>query len=219
MAIVPLEGQVRPGTGKGPARKARRDGFIPGVVYGHGESPVAVNVPRREFEVAMRTAKGSNVIVGLKLDGKGEQTAIIREVQRDPISHDILHLDFHHISLTEKVTIEVAVHLVGLADGVKNGGGVLEHISRTVEIEVLPTQIPGTIEADVSHLGIGDSIHVRDLVIPNATVLSDPDSTIATVVPPTKAVETAPGEGAAAKAEPEVIAKGKTDEAAPSAKS
>ena len=220
MAIVPLEGRVRPGTGKGPARQARRDGLIPGVIYGSGETPVALTVPKREFDIAMRTAKGSNVIVGLKLDGGAEQTAIIREVQRDPISHDILHLDFHHISLTEKVTIEVAVHLIGIPDGVKNGGGVLEHISRTVEIEVLPTQIPGAVEANVTHLGIGDSVHVRDLVIPNAVILSDPDSTIATVVPPTKAVETTttPDAAAAGKAEPEVIAKGKTDEAAPSAK-
>jgi len=221
MAIVPLEGRVRPGTGKGPARQARRDGQIPGGMYGHGDDPVAVAVPRREFEVAMRTAKGSNVIVELKLDGGAGRTAIIREVQRDPISHDILHLDFHHISLTEKVTIEVSVHLVGVPDGVKNGGGVLEHIARTVEIEVLPTQIPGSIEADVSHLGIGDSVHVRDLVIANALVLSDPDTTIATVVPPTKAVEAAPGAEAAAtagKAEPEVIAKGKGEETTPPAK-
>jgi large subunit ribosomal protein L25 len=221
MAIVPLEGRVRPGTGKGPARQARRAGLIPGVVYGHGETPVAVTVPKREFEVAMRTAKGSNVIVGLRLDGGAEQTAIIREVQRDPISHDILHLDFHHISLTEKVTIEVNVHLTGIPDGVKNGGGVLEHIARTIEIEVLPTQIPGAIEADVSHLEIGDSIHVRDLVVPNALVLSDPDTTIATVVPPTKAVEAAPGAEVAAtagKAEPEVIAKGKGEETTPPAK-
>jgi large subunit ribosomal protein L25 len=165
----------------------------------------------------MRTAKGSNVIVELKLDGGAGQTAIIREVQRDPISHDILHLDFHHISLTEKVTIEVNVHLVGVPDGVKNGGGVLEHIARTIEIECLPTQIPGAIEADVSGLGIGDSVHVRDLVVSNALILSDPDMTIATVVPPTKAVEAPVGEAAAAtagKAEPEVIAKGKADEAA-----
>jgi large subunit ribosomal protein L25 len=212
MAIVPLAGQVRPGRGKGPARQARRDGLIPGVVYGHGETPVALAVPKREFDLAMKTAKGSNVIVGLKLDGGAEQTAIIREVQRDPISYDILHLDFHLISMTEKVRLEVAVHLVGVPDGVKNGGGVLEHINRTIEIECLPTQIPGSIDADVTRLGIGDSVHVRDLVVPNAEVLTDPDVTIATVVPPTKALETQPGEGG--KAEPEVIAKGKTDEAA-----
>ena len=114
--------------------------------------------------------------------------------------------------MTEKVRVEVTIHLVGLPDGVKNGGGVLEHISRTVEIECLPTQIPGSVDADVAALGIGDSVHVRDLVIPNALILTDMDVTIATVVPPTKAVETVAGEGA--KAEPEVIAKGKVDEAA-----
>ena len=214
MAIVPLQGRVRPARGKGPARQARRDGEIPGVMYGSGETPVALAVPKREFDLAMKTAKGSNVIVGLALDGGAPQTAIIREVQRDPISHDILHLDFHHISLTETVKVEVVVHLVGVPDGVKNGGGVLEHISRTIEIECLPTEIPGHLEADVSALGIGDSIHVSDLVVDKGTVLTDPDVTIATVVPPTKAVEAIPGE-AAAKAEPEVIAKGKpTEEAA-----
>jgi large subunit ribosomal protein L25 len=214
MAIVPLQGRVRPARGKGPARQARRDGEIPGVMYGSGETPVALAVPRREFDLAMKTAKGSNVIVGLALDGGAAQTAIIREVQRDPISHEILHLDFHHISLTESVKVEVVVHLVGIPDGVKNGGGVLEHISRTIELECLPTEIPGHLEADVSGLGIGDSIHVSDLVIEKGTVLSDPDLTIATVVPPTKAVEAVAGE-AGGKAEPEVIAKGKpTDEAA-----
>jgi len=212
MAIVPLEGQVRPGTGKGPARSARRAGMIPGVIYGAGEKPTALAVPKKEFELAIKSA-GGNVIVALKLGNIVEQTAIIREVQRDPISHDIIHLDFHHISLTEKVTVEVAVHLVGTPDGVKNGGGILEHITRTIEIECLPTQIPGHLEADVSALGIGDSIHVRDLVITNAEVLSDPDTTIATVVPPTVMTEPTAEAAAAGAAEPEVIAKGKGEEA------
>jgi large subunit ribosomal protein L25 len=184
------------------------------VIYGAGETPTALAVPKKEFELALKTAKaGGNVIVALRLDGAAEQTAIIREVQRDPISHDILHLDFHHISLTEKVTVEVTVHLTGIPDGVKNGGGILEHITRTIEIECLPTQIPQHLEADVSALGIGDSIHVRDLVVPNAEVLSDPDTTIATVVPPTvmtEPVAAAPAAGTAT--EPEVIAKGKADE-------
>ena len=212
MAIVSLEGQVRPGTGKGPARSARRAGMIPGVIYGAGETPTALAVPKKEFELAVKNA-GGNVIVALKLDGKGEQTAIIREVQRDPISHAIIHLDFHHISLTEKVTVEVSVHLVGIPDGVKNGGGILEHITRTIEIECLPTQIPGHLEADVSALGIGDSIHVRDIAIPNAEVLSDPDTTIATVVPPTVMTEPTAEAAAPGAAEPEVIAKGKGEEA------
>ena len=214
MAIVPLAGRVRPGTGKGPARSARRAGEIPGVIYGAGETPTALAVPKKEFELALKTAHaGGNVIVAIKLDGAAEQTAIIREVQRDPITHDILHLDFHHISLTEKVTVEVTVHLVGTPDGVKNGGGILEHITRTIEIECLPTQIPQHLEADVSGLAIGDSIHVRDLNVPNAEVLSDPDTTIATVVPPTVMTEAAAASAAGTSTEPEVIAKGKVDEA------
>ena len=213
MAIVSLEGQVRPGTGKGPARSARRAGMIPGVIYGAGETPTALAVPKKEFELALKTAHaGGNVIVAIKLDGAAEKTAIIREVQRDPITHDILHLDFHHISLTEKVTVEVTVHLVGTPDGVKNGGGILEHITRTIEIECLPTQIPQHLEADVTALAIGDSIHVRDLNVPNAEVLSDPDTTIATVVPPTVMTEAAAASAAGTSTEPEVIAKGKVDE-------
>ena len=213
MAIVPLAGRVRPGTGKGPARQARFAGEIPGVIYGAGETPVALAVPKKEFELALKTAHaGGNVIVALRLDGAAEKTAIIREVQRDPITHDILHLDFHHISLTEKVTVEVTVHLVGTPDGVKNGGGILEHITRTIEIECLPTQIPQHLEADVSALAIGDSIHVRDLNVPNAEVLSDPDTTIATVVPPTVMTEAAAASAAGTSTEPEVIAKGKVDE-------
>ena len=214
MAIVPLAGRVRPGTGKGPARQARFAGEIPGVIYGAGETPVALAVPKKEFELALKTAHaGGNVIVALRLDGAAEKTAIIREVQRDPITHAILHLDFHHISLTEKVTVEVTVHLVGTPDGVKNGGGILEHITRTIEIECLPTQIPQHLEADVTALAIGDSIHVRDLNVPNAEVLSDPDTTIATVVPPTVMTEAAAASAAGTSTEPEVIAKGKGDEA------
>lgn len=212
MAIVPLAGRVRPGTGKGPARQARRAGFIPGVLYGSGEQPTSVSVPKREFEVALKSHAGGNVIVALSLDGGGEQTAIIREVQRDPVSHDILHLDFHHISLTEKVTVDVTVHLVGVPDGVKNGGGILEHITRSIEIECLPTQIPSHLDVDVSALGIGGSVHVRDIVVKDAEILSDPDTTVATVVPPTVLTEAAPGAAAPAAAEPEVIAKGKVEE-------
>src|SRR5260221_6400346 len=185
MAIVPLVGQVRPGTGKGPARQARFAGLIPGVLYGKGETPTAVNIPKREFELALKQHSGGIVIVALSMDGAVGQNAIIREVQRDPISHDILHLDFHHISLTEMVTVDVNVHLVGVPDGVKNGGGILEHITRTVQIASLPKQIPSNLAADVSGLGIGDSVHVRELTIENAKGLSGDDVSHAPVVPPT----------------------------------
>ena len=212
MAVIPLTGERREGLGKGGARKARAAGRIPGVLYGHKEKPIAVSIGKRDFEVALRHHKGANPLVSLVLGG-GEFTALIRDVQYDPLSHDILHLDFQHISLTESVEVEVMVHVTGLAIGVKDGGGILEHILRQIEVRCLPTQIPGSIDVDVSALNIGDSIHVRDLSVPNVTILTDPDATIATVVAPT-VMEEKPAEEAAVAtaAEPEVISKGKKDE-------
>jgi len=212
MAVIQLRGTRREQLGKGGARKARAAGLIPGVVYGHGEPPVPVAIETREFQNALRHHKGGNAIVNLAVSG-GEYTALIRDVQYDPLSREILHLDFHHISLTETVEVRVTVHLNGLPLGVKDGGGILEHITREIEIRCLPTAIPSALEADVSALNIGDSIHVRDLVVPDVTILTDLDTTVATVVPPTVMEEKPVEEAAAtATAEPEVIAKGKQDE-------
>ena len=213
MAVIPLGGTRRENLGKGGARKARAAGQIPGVLYGHGEQPVPVSVGAREFELALRGHKGGNPIVNLAVAG-GEYTALIRDVQYDPLTHDILHLDFQHISLTETIEVKVTVHLTGLPVGVKDGGGILETILREIEVRCLPTAIPSSIEVDVSHLNIGDSVHVSDIAVTDVTILNDPAETIATVVPPTvmeeKAPEAAVVEGA--PAEPEVIAKGKKEE-------
>lgn len=215
MSVIPLSASRRETLGKGGARKARSAGQIPGVLYGHGETPVAVAVVAREFDVAMRAHKGGNPIVNLSVGG-GEYTALIRDVQYDPLTHGILHLDFQHISLTEQIEVKVAIKLTGLPIGVKDGGGILETILREIEVRCLPTQIPSAIEADASMLAVGDSLHVRDLVVPNVTVLSDPDATVATVVPPTVMEEKAPEDvvavAGAPGAEPEVIAKGKKEE-------
>ena len=216
MSVIPLSASRRETLGKGGARKARSAGQIPGVLYGHGEDPIAVAVSAREFDVALRQHKGGNPIVNLAVGNSGEFTALIRDVQYDPLSRAILHLDFQHISLTEQIEVKVAVKLTGLAIGVKDGGGILETILRELDVRCLPTQIPASIEVDVTALNVGDSVHVRDLVVPNVTVLNDPDTTIATVVPPTvmeeKAPEEAAAEAAAGTAEPEVIAKGKKEE-------
>ena len=211
MAIVPLPGSLRERSGKGPARQARLAGRIPGILYGHGQAALSVAVETRDFINAMRQIEGGNMIVSLKLES-GERTALVREVQRDPLSHEILHLDFQEVSLTEKVRVEVNVHLVGAPKGVKEGG-ILEAITRQVEVECLATAIPGSLDVDVSDLAIGDSVHVRDLQAEGVTVLTDPDQTIATVVPPT--VYEAPVAEAAVVAptaeEPEVIGKGKEE--------
>ncbi len=213
MAVIPLKGTRREKLGKGGARKARAAGEIPGVLYGHGETPVAVAVGSREFDVALRGHKGGNAIVSLSVAGT-EYTALVRDVQYDPVTHHILHLDFQHISLTETIEVSVPVHLTGLPVGVKDAGGILEPITRELEVRCLPTAIPASIDVDVAALNIGDSIHVRDLQLGTLEVLTDPDTTIATVVPPS-VVEEKPAEEAAAEgaaAEPEVIAKGKKDE-------
>lgn len=212
MAVIPLKGTRREKLGKGGARKARAAGEIPGVLYGHGETPVPVAVGSREFDVALRGHKGGNAIVSLSVAGT-DFTALVRDVQYDPITHQIIHLDFQHISLTEMIEVSVPIHLTGIAVGVKDGGGILEPITRELEVRCLPTAIPASIDVDVAALNIGDSIHVRDLQLGNLEVLTDPDTTIATVVPPS-VVEEKPAEEAAAEgaAEPEVIAKGKKEE-------
>ena len=213
MPVIPLSGTRRDRLGKGGARKARAAGQIPAVLYGHGETPIPVAIGTRAFEVALHKHEGGNPIVSLAIEG-GEYTALIRDVQYDPVSRDILHLDFQHISLTETVEVKVALHFEGLPLGVKDGGGILEHIMREVEVRCLPTAIPPHISVDVSHLNIGDSVHVSNLSVPNVVILTDPTATIATVVPPTvmeekPAEEVAVAEGAT---EPEVIAKGKKEE-------
>jgi large subunit ribosomal protein L25 len=212
MAIVPLTGSLRERVGKGAARSARRAGRIPGVIYGHGQAAVAVDVELREFINAMRKTAGGNLIVSLQLKG-GDRTALVREVQRDPLSHEILHLDFQEVSLTEKVRVEVPVHLIGIPKGVKDGGGILQHVVRTIEVECLATAIPASIDADVVQLDIGDSLHVRDLSAGGLTIVTDADQTIVTVVPPTVYEAPAPTEAPAEGAEPEVIAKGKEEKA------
>jgi large subunit ribosomal protein L25 len=219
MAVISLSGERRESVGKGGARKARAAGLIPGVMYGHGDEPMPVQVKARDFQLALRQHKGGNAIVNLAVGG-GEFTALIRDVQYDPLDHSILHLDFHQISLDEEVEVKVTVHLVGLPVGVKDGGGILETIVREVEVRCLPTRIPPSIDVDVARLNVGDSVHVRDLSVPDVVVLTDPDSTIATVVPPT-VIEEKPAEEVAAApeaAEPEVIAKGKKEEEGEGAK-
>jgi large subunit ribosomal protein L25 len=204
-----LKGTRRESLGKGGARKARAAGDIPSVLYGHKKDPVALAVGSRDFKAALRQHKGGNAIVNLDLDGT-EITALVRDAQLDPITHDILHLDFQHISLTETIEVSVAVHLVGLAIGVKDGGGILEHIVREVEIRCLPTAIPQSLDIDVTRLNIGESVHASDIKVEGFTLITEPETTIATVVPPT--VEDVAA--VAGAAEPEVVApKGKKDDA------
>ena len=210
MSVIQLKGTRRDGVGKGFARKARAAGQIPGVVYGHGETPVAVAVDAKEFEVALRGFKGGNPIVNLNM-GSGDVTALVRDVQMDPVTRGIIHLDFQHISLTEQIEVEVAVHCVGTPVGVKESGGILEYHARALKVRCLPTAIPSSIDVDVTALNVGDNLHVRDIQAQGYTIVTDGDVTVAAVVAPLTE-EAAVVTTEAAAAEPEVVpTKGKKE--------
>lgn len=213
MAITSLKGNRRAGVGKSATRKLRAQGVVPAVYYGRGEDPIVLTVNAKEIDTLLHAGGSTNVIVDLQVEGDAgvDRKALIREIQRDPVLGSILHLDFQHISLTEKITVEVPIELTGLPIGVKDGGGILEHLLREVEVECLPTDIPSAITADVSALNIGDSLHVSDLSAAGVEILTDRERTIATVVPPTVLEEAKPAEEAVA-AEPELIAKEKKEE-------
>jgi len=219
MAIVSLEAAPRSDVGKGVARKLRAGGRVPGVYYGRGEESIPLTVALKDLESVIESAEGSNVIVDLKLSGEAakDRKALIREIQRHPVAGLILHLDLQHISLTERIVVEVPIVLVGTPLGVKDAGGILEHLLREVEVECLPTDIPSKLEVDVTALQIGDSLHVSDLKVERGQILTDADRAIAAVVPPTILEEVKPAEEAAV-AEPEVIGAKKEEETEEGAK-
>src|SRR5438128_11667184 len=205
--IVSLTASARQSTGKGAARQARFRGQIPAVIYGRGRDTQSLAVEAKALEKALTGVEPASTIIELAVDGKTVRT-LIREIQRHPVRPDIIHVDFYEIHAAEKVKLKVPVHLVGAPDGVRNAGGVLDQVTREVEIEVLPEQIPDRVELDVTALKIGDSLHVRNLQIPNVTILTHSDLTIATVVPPRAEEVTAPTPEAVAEvAEPELIRK------------
>jgi large subunit ribosomal protein L25 len=226
--IVQLKAEARSSRGKGAARAMRRGGMVPAVIYGRGREPAPLSVDGVALGHLLEKIVPASTIVELTL---GEQTvrALIREVQRHPVRPGIVHVDFYEIRAGEKIRLEVPIHCVGIPEGVRNQGGTLDQVIRTVEIEVLPTDIPERVELDVSALTIGRSLHVSDVRIPNAEILTDVALTVATVVAPrieevaapaAAAVEGAPVEGEAAAAaaataepaEPELIRKRKAEE-------
>ncbi|HAA77219.1 TPA: 50S ribosomal protein L25 [Candidatus Latescibacteria bacterium] len=215
-----LEAQARELVGKGVSRRLRRDGAVPAVVYGSEIDSVKCTVDSKAFRTMIHNF-GRNAIVTLKLEGGSEDySTIVKEIQHHPVSHDILHIDFHRISMTQKIVVEVAVHSEGTPIGVRNDGGILEHMLHEIEIECLPTNIPSELTYDVTELNIGDTVHVSDLVAPEGTTfVTESDRSVFAVAPPTvrqdEDEETEEGEGAEVEegaTEPEVIERGKKDD-------
>ncbi len=196
MAHVALTAQSRKETGKGAARTLRRQALIPAVFYGPEVDPVNLSLKYRDLEKLIRTGAGENVIIDLAIE-TGESTlshrAMLKEIQVDPVKQTILHVDLYEISMDKKIEVEVPITLTGTAKGVSDEGGILQQVSRTLEISCLPDNIPDSFELDVTDLEIGDSLHVSDLKIPqDIEVLVEGELTIATVVPPTKIEEIEP---------------------------
>jgi large subunit ribosomal protein L25 len=212
MKEIVLKVRAREKAGKEYAKKLRRNGFIPAVVYGQKTPSVPLEIENKSFSALLRGGLGENVLVTLYMDDEkdGQRKVLIREIQRDPVKGDVLHVDFHEISLSKKLAIQVPIHLVGTPVGVKDGG-ILQHVLRELEVECFPTAIPEKIDVNVENLKIGDSIHVADINVENVEVISDPQSSIVTVVPPTvfKEAEAAPQ---VAEEEPEVITEKKEEE-------
>jgi len=226
VADYQLNLEVRESTGKGVARKLRATGRIPGVCYGAGADTVPVVLDPSTLEKALRSsAAGMNTLFGVKgggaFDGK---SVLIKELQRDPVQRNLLHADFYAVDLTREIEVKVPLHLTGSAAGLMNGG-IVDHQLREIEISCLPTAIPESFTLDVSALDVGDSLHVRDIVLPEGvTLVSDPDLGVVSVVIPAKAeeevaAEAAAAEGAAATAEGEGAAPAEGEAAAtPAAK-
>ena len=224
-----LTAEPRTVHGTGEMRRLRRAGRTPAVIYGHGREPAALTVSSFELGRLLESIVPASTIVDLTV-GESVHKTLIREVQRHPLRPGIVHVDFYEVRADEKITLDVPVHLVGIPDGVRNQGGTLDQVLRTVEIEVLPAEIPERVELDVTLLTIGKALAVSALVIPNARILTDVSLTVCTVVAPRveevvapvagAVVEGAPVEGvvavegavAAEPVEPELIRKRKPSE-------
>ena len=211
-----LEVQPRTDLGKNANRRLRAAGKVAGVVYGLQQPPQKVQLERRSIVTMLREGATENSIFLLRLPGSADHHTMIREMQVDPIDRRILHIDFQRIDLSQTVTVKVAVEIVGVPEGVKNEGGLLDFVTREVEVECLPTQIPDKITLDVSALHVGQHTEAKELTLPEGVTLADePNRVIVSVAVAKAEEEAAPAEGAAvegAPAEPEVIGRGKADE-------
>ena len=207
MEEIKLQVQIREESGTRKVRAIRRGLHVPGIVYGGKKQPTLIKVERKAFERVRRAYHGEIIFHIDVLQGEkkiADFPALVKEEQHDPVTDELLHVDFKRISLTEKIHVKVPLVPKGDPIGVKRDSGSLEHNMWELEVTCLPTQIPQGIETDVSTLAIGDTIHVRDLKLPEGvTTKHDADAIVYTVVPPMKEEMAQPAE--AGLTEPEVL--------------
>lgn len=212
-----LEATVRTTIGKNEARRTRREGKVPAVVYGaasEGASrdAVSISVEPKALLKILHSEAGANTLISLKLDGS-DTKVLVKDFLLDPITHQVLHADFYRVAMDRMIQVTIPVLLKGESKGVKVGGGILEFVRREIEIECLPSDIPEHVDVDVTELGVNQGIRVKDVATsPKWKPLTDVDTMLVHVIL-AKAEESAQAAEGAAGAEPEVIKKGKKDEA------
>jgi large subunit ribosomal protein L25 len=198
-----LQAESRNEHGSRPAGRLRREGRVPAVIYGHGVSPISVSVDAKQLRNALRTESGMNALITIKV-GSDSHLALAREPQVNHVRGTLEHVDFLIVNRNEEVTAEVPLTLVGEAEGVKRGGGVLEHHLFSLPVRATPDKIPPHIEIEISHLAVGDSLHVHEIKLPEGVAADiDGDTTVVLVDVPrvvvTEEPEAATEEGAEAE--------------------
>lgn len=179
-----LKVKIREGRGKGPARRARQAGRIPGNIYGHDVEPVAVDADALEFDVLTSRISVENTLLDLVVGDDEPRQVLIREIQRHPYRKTVLHVDFFAIKAGEEIKVSVPLKLIGTPVGVRNSGGVLQQNLHELEIECLPSEIPESFEVDISALEIGDSIHLDEVDTGGFHATEAPERTVCVVQPP-----------------------------------
>ena len=212
-----LEAIPRQDFGKNESRRTRRDGRIPGVLYGGGKDATPISVEPRALLRILHSEAGQNTLISLKLSGGGETRVLVKDFQLDPVTHEVLHADFYRVAMDKAIQVTIPVVAKGEAPGVKQQGGVLEFVRREILISCLPGDIPESVELDVSELMLHQGIRVREVAVsPKWKPLTDGDAMLVHVIMPKAEEVPAPAEAtaavAAAPAEPEVIKKGKKEE-------
>ena len=215
-----LEAIARETFGKNEARRTRREGKVPGVLYGgDGAKATPISVEPKALLKILHSESGANTLISLKLSGTADTKVLVKEYQLDPVTHQVLHADFYRVAMDKLIQVTIPVVVKGEPKGVKQQGGILEFIRREIEVECLPADIPENVEVDVSELMLHQGIRVRDLTVdPKWTPKSDPDMMLVHVIMPKAEEVAAPAAGEAAAAapvapaEPEVIKKGKKEE-------
>jgi len=209
MEEIFLDAQLREGTGRAKVKDLKEAGFLPAVVYSQGKDAIAVKISRGTLLKLMHQHRLESIIINLKIkDDKlaKARPCLVKEIQHNPVSEDIIHVDFNEISLTKEIKVNVPIETKGEAVGVKQEGGSLEHLLWEIEVECLPTNIPKNIQVDITALKMGEAIYVKDIVLPQGIkVLNDPTAIVLHVIAPMKEevpIEVVEGE---VQVEPEVI--------------